>query len=57
MRVANIKSFTMKAWEEAFWALLQIVENRCAPRRPTLIQRGVLGRPAAGWAPRRYQTA
>ena len=38
-------------------ALLQIVENRCAPRRPTLIQRGVLGRPAAGWAPRRYQTA
>ena len=40
-----------------FAALLQIVENRCAPRRPTLIQRGVLGRPAAGWAPRRYQTA
>ena len=38
-------------------ALLQIVENRFAPRRPTLIQRGILGSPAAGWAPRRCQVA
>ena len=40
-----------------FTALLQIVENRCAPRRPALIQRGVLGRPAAGRAPRRCRAA
>ena len=38
-------------------ALLQIVENRFAPRRPTLIQRGILGSPAAGWAPRRCWVA
>ena len=38
-------------------ALLQIVENRFAPRRPTLIQRGILGSPAAGWAPRRCRIA
>ena len=43
--------------EELLSALLQIVENGQTPRRPTLIQRGVLGCPAAGWAPRRYQTA
>ena len=40
-----------------FRALLQIVENRFAPRRPTLIQRGILGSPAAGWAPRRCRVA
>ena len=38
-------------------ALLQIVENRCAPRRPALIQRGVWGHPAAGRAPRRCRAA
>ena len=42
---------------EYFVALLQIVENRFAPRRPTLIQRGILGSPAAGWAPRRCWVA
>ena len=40
-----------------FAALLQIVENGQTPRRPTLIQRGVLGRPDAGWAPRRLRVA
>lgn len=37
--------------------LLQIVENRRAPRRPILIQRGVLRHPAAGWVPRRFRDA
>ena len=51
------KTLCLHTKDLIFLALLQIVENRFAPRRPTLIQRGILGSPAAGWAPRRCRVA
>ena len=53
----NLMSVKIPDATPEIMALLQIVENRFAPRRPTLIQRGILGSPAAGWAPRRCRVA
>ena len=52
-----LSEYHPKYTKEDLLALLQIVENRFAPRRPTLVQLGILGSPAAGWAPRRCQVA